>query len=289
MRRIFVVLFLGAASTVLPFRAAVAAVVLNEFAPRPAAGEGEWVELFNPGPGVERLDGWTLTDGTGRSRALSLAPPLEAGGFLVLAARPDSLRAAYGLADTVIVVRPDGWPILNDRNGSGGAPADVVVLRDAAGAVVDSFAYYESWLPPVDGHSVERVGAGLSAVDPGSWGWSRDPAGATPGRTNSLAARPGDETRGALDGPDEVDPARRPAAFDYRLPGPGTLAFWLVDPDGREVAVLRPPAEAPAAGRWVWGSDGALPPRSGLYFLCLRWRTEDHPPVRSCRPLWVMR
>lgn len=290
MRRTAVVLALSVLFGLFPFASpAAAAPVLNEFVARPAGGEGEWVELTNPGPDPCRLDGWTLADGTGKTRTIAGAPVLAPGAFLILASRPDSLRLAYDLGDTVAVIRPDGWPILNDHDGSGGAPADLIVLRDAAGAVVDSVAYFESWLPPDAGWSLERVGAVLRATDPGTWGWCQDPRGATPGRRNSLVSSAEGEPRGALEGPREVEPGRRPAVFDYRLPGPGTLALWLLDPEGREVAVLRPPAEAPAAGRWVWGSDGALPPRSGLYFLCLRWRAEDHAPVGACRSLWVTR
>ena len=45
--------------------AANAAVVINEIMPNPSAvsdANGEYVELYNSGPGVVDIDGWTITD-----------------------------------------------------------------------------------------------------------------------------------------------------------------------------------------------------------------------------------
>ncbi len=266
-----------------------AAPVLNEIVVRPASGEGEWVEVWNPGPDPVDLAGWTLADGTGHRRTLE-PERLEPGGMLLLAARPESLRAAYALPGSVRVVRPSGWPVLNDHDGSGGAPADVVVLAAPGGAAVDSVAYHESWLPPEDGRSLERVAPDRPGTEAGSWGWSVDPAGATPGRTNSLAGpSPAPDAGALLAGPAVVAPARRPALFGWRLPGPGTVTLGLVDGEGRRVALLRPAAPAPAAGRWVWGAEAPAAPRAGRYYLCLRFRGEDGRVRRSCLPVWVER
>jgi DNA/RNA endonuclease YhcR with UshA esterase domain len=49
-------------------------VVINEFVSSPAAGENEWVELYNPSGGKFSLDGWTITDGSGAVTVLT-------GGF----------------------------------------------------------------------------------------------------------------------------------------------------------------------------------------------------------------
>ena len=263
--------------------------VVNEIVPRPAAGEGEWVEIRNPGPDPANLAGWTLTDGTGRPRAIAEPAALPPGGFAVLASRPESLRAYYGLPDSILVLRPESWPILNDHDAGSGEPADRLVLAGPDGAPVDSVVYFEAWLPPDAGRSLERVDPETDGAEAGNWGWSLDPSGATPGRPNSLAARAGGGDSGALTGPNRVEPARRPAVFTYRLPGPGTLAVWLVDGEGAEVALLRRAAASPATGRWVWGSGARLPPRSGRYYLCLQWHGDRGAPFRSCRPVWVAR
>jgi hypothetical protein len=267
--------------------AASASPVINEFVARPGAEEGEWVELHNPEAAPLDLGGWTLEDGTGKRRVLAGPARVPPRGFLVLAARPESLRVHYALAGSVAVVRPGGWPVLNDRDGSGGAPADVLVLRDPAGVVVDSLAYFESWQAPEGGRSVERIAAELPTTDGGSWGWSVDPAGATPGRGNSLTRSPHPPDRGAFVVPPVADPARGDAVLEYALPGPGTLAIWLLDREGAEVAVLRAPGPAPAAGRWSWGPESPRPVRPGFYFLCLRWQGADAAVLEQCRSVWV--
>lgn len=264
----------------------LASPVFNELVIRPAAGEGEWVELLNPGTGPVSLSGWVLRDGTGKSYLLPPAAEVGPGGFLVLASRPESLRVAYALPGSIRVLRPDGWPTLNDRDASRGRPADVLVLEPPGGPVADSVAYYEAWLPPRPGRSLERVDTAVPGVVPAAWGWSEDPSGATPGRSNSLVteAAPGDP--GAVwSGPRRVEPRRRAAVYGYRFPGPGTLAVWLLEPEGRVVEALSAPHPVPAAGHWVWSATQPLPTRAGLYFLCVRWRGKTS--VRRCLPVWV--
>ena len=46
---------------------------------------------------------------------------------------------------------------------------------------------------------------------------------------------------------------------------------------------------APAVGRWVWPSAAPLPPRSGYYYLCLRWQADSQAPLLRCRPVWIRR
>lgn len=279
----------SAAVAVLPRSAAFAAPVVNEIVARPRGGEGEWIEIHNPGPAAVSIEGWTLADATNKPKKIPGPAVLAPGGFLVLASKPDSVRATFALPDTVVVLRPDGWPVLNDHDAAPGAPADVLVLADASGAVIDSVAYFEAWLPVEAGVSIERVDARGSALEAGAWGWSFDARGATPGRANSLSGSGDASRRGEIDGPSRVKPGSGPAVFDFTLPAPGTMALWLLDVEGREVAVLREPAPTPAVGRWVWGSDAPLPPRSGRYFLCMQWRAEGADPVRTCRSVWVSR
>ena len=269
--------------------AAESTLRINEFVARPAGGEGEWVELVNAGTAPVSLDGWWIADATGRQRLFPSGLTLDPGHYLVAAARPDSLRVGLALPDSIRVVRPDGWPILNDNDGSGGAPADILRIGFGEGAASDSVAYFAAWLPPEAGQSLERVDTGLPGSEAGAWGWCADARGHTAGERNSLAG--GDSGGGppALwDGPRIVDPAAETAVFTYRLPGPGVMAVWLLEPGGREVAVLREAAPAPAVGRWAWGPDTPAPPGSGHYLLCLRWQAEA-ASRRSCRSVWVRR
>ena len=258
--------------------------VLSELSPRPVAGEGEWFEIENPDSVAVPLEGWLVWDGTGRRRTLP-AHHLAPGARVAVAARPESLVLHFALPDSVAVVRPSGWPALNDRDAAAGEPADHLVLARPDGTVVDSVAYFEAWLPEERGRSLERVSPGATSTAPASWGWSLDPRGGTPGTRNTLAGD-GRGDRGALTGPERVQPRSRPAVYGWRVPGPGILGVWLVDEGGRDLAVLREPAPAPAAGEFVWGAALPVPARPGRCFLCLRWRGEAGV-VRRCRSVWV--
>jgi lamin tail-like protein len=258
-------------------------VALNEIVVRPAAGEGEWIELAASDSLDVSLNGWTIRDATGKTRRCDGVLP--AHGFLILAARPDSLRLHYGLPDSILVVHPDGWPILNDHDAGPGLPADVIVLADANGVTQDSVAYFEDWLPPESGRSIERVDTRMPAVIPGAWGWSVAPNGATPGRANSLSAIAG-AAEDLFRGPTEAAPRTRPAVFTYRLPGSGRIDIRLIDETGREVALLKEQGPSPPVGSWTWGGGSPLPERPGLYFVCLRWQAGKER-IRRCRPVWV--
>ena len=258
-------------------------VVINEIVVRPAGGEGEWIELADPDSEAVSLDGWTIRDATGRARRIEGVLPEQ--GFLVLAARPDSLRERYRLPDGVTVIHPDGWPILNDHDAGPGLPADVIVLADPNGVIQDSVGYFEDWLPPEPGQSLERVDPRMPAVIPGAWGWSVDPDRATPGRANSLGALSGN-AEDVLSGPTEAAPRAHPAVFTYRLPASGRVDIRLIDETGREVALLKEQGPSPPVGTWTWSGGSPLPEHPGLYFLCLRWQGGKER-IRRCRAVWV--
>jgi hypothetical protein len=259
-------------------------LVINEFVSRPAGEEGEWIELRNTGETPISVAGWGLRDATGTVRRLPEGVLVDPKGFLVLASRPEELLARFEI--TAPVIRPDGWGILNDRDAGSGLPADVIAIEDAAGDLVDSLAYFEAWLPPDAGRSLERGDPRLPGVDSGAWGWSVDPEGATPGRANSLVVG-GSPGTGVWSGPHRVHPLRRPSVFRFRFREAGTMAVVLVDGVGREVVILQSPVSVSPVGRWIWGAGSPLPSRPGRYFLCLRWQGGDGSPVRRCRPVWV--
>lgn len=278
------------AAGLLWFSGVQAAPVVNEFVARPAGEEGEWIEILNPGEAEVSLNGWTLRDGTGNRRTIRDAVSIPPGGLVILASRPESLAAHVPLPPGVFPVRPDGWPVLNDHDASKGAPADVIVLADPQGVTADSVAYFEAWLPPVPGRSLERSRPDASGVLASSWGWSTDVAGATPGRPNSLAlAGKAVLEEGSWQGPESVAPGRVPAVFTYRWPGPGTLVIALLDPEGRRVLLLQNARAAAAVGTWIWSAGLPLPPRPGDFYLCMRWEGETGRLLRVCRRIWVTR
>jgi len=141
-------------------------VVINEvmFDPNPPvkASLGEYVELYNRSGRAVSLENWTLTTG---SRVHEIAPPgtvMDPGGFCVVCD---------------IILPNDGT---------------LLVLRDGSGRLVHAASYGIPFGGPA---WKEEGGWSLESPDPDRvcntsdlWIWSGDPAGGSPGRTNSCNA-----------------------------------------------------------------------------------------------------
>ena len=255
-------------------------LIVNEFAPRPRAGEGEWLELYNESSLPVQTAGWTLHDGSAKVRNLPefIVPPHD---YLVVAQRPDSLLARFQNVPSARIVKLSSWPVLNDRDAAAGRPADSIVLS-LDETPVDSVSYFESWLP-LPGRSLERVSSASQGHDRSNWGWSLSIEGGTPGRRNSLV--PHHETSVVLWGPRHLALSSPSEAFDYQLPGPGTLAVWLVPKDGGPVRLLKAPAAGPARGRFAWPA-GWDPGFRGPCFVCIDWRSTTRR-LKQCRLVWL--
>jgi hypothetical protein len=271
-----------------------ALLVLNEIMIRPTQGGSEWIEIFNAGDEAAPLSLVTLEDARGRPVRLE-APetPLEAGGYRVVAASAAKLLASHPDLDSVRVLSLDGtWPILNDSDGSSGY-ADLVVLRGAGGAVLDSVVYYARWLG-APGVSLERVDAFTSSSLASNWSPSVDDSSSTPLRLNSLSLRADERDRGALLVPREpvFADAGKPPVIAWHLEEPGAIAIELFDLSGRSVRLLKPLEESATVGRVVWdGRDdtGRVVP-SGVYLVLLEGRYDGEVRPRRWRePLVVAR
>jgi uncharacterized protein (DUF2141 family) len=129
----------------------VARVVINELMPDPtlvADGAGEWVELHNWGTASVDIQGWKLFgNSTGDTARITASVVIAPGDYVVLGINGDP--AANGGVQVDFVYR-SGYS-LNNSTTTG----DVVILRDAAGATVDSVVYVS---PP--------IGASMALRDP---------------------------------------------------------------------------------------------------------------------------
>ncbi|MBL0016207.1 MAG: lamin tail domain-containing protein [Bacteroidetes bacterium] len=156
-------------------------IVFNEIYPdeTPVIGslpEGEFVELYNNGPNVVSLAGWTVTDrnDTGTLPAFNLFP----GGHVILCS--SSNVADFEVFGDAIAV--SGMPGLNNSG-------DSLELYDATGQLMD-LAYYDlGWYhdPSKEdgGWSMERVDPAYPCTNGDNWRASTDANGATPGTVNS--------------------------------------------------------------------------------------------------------
>jgi hypothetical protein len=128
-------------------------VVVNEILYHPAAGEAEWIELYNRGDDPVDLSGWQLVDAVGY--AFPSGTRLDPGGYLVV-------RDFAGRLDN---------------------SSDHVVLLDAAGNVADEVRYFDdgAWPSAADGggSSLELRDPRADNALPGAWAASDESARGT--------------------------------------------------------------------------------------------------------------
>ena len=184
-------------TAVVAARSVASPVVIHEIAFRDA-GAGEWVELWFR-EAVDDVGRFALADATAAPRAIDRGAsprPAAAGELVVVADDPSRVVARHGLPETAVLGVAGGWPTLNDSEGASGV-SDVVRIFGPDDTPADVVPYRSA--DAYRGGSLERLSPDLPSAAPGSWGESVDPAGATPGRPNSLRApEPGVTPHGPL-------------------------------------------------------------------------------------------
>lgn len=128
----------------------------------------EWVEVYNPGPGVLDVSGWYLRDEDGRTGGIAAGTVIDAGGVMVVIpvfgsgsalAAEAAFRAAWG--DVCLVSAVTGWsdgeatPNLGGLANNPGPGNEVLTLRKGNGVVVDVVAYDDSLGWPADAAAAE--------------------------------------------------------------------------------------------------------------------------------------
>jgi hypothetical protein len=183
---------------------ALAAPVINEIMFRPGTGYPEntnleFIEIHNPDTTAVDLSGWAITSGADYTFASGTTLP--AGGFIVVAANPTTLKAASASAAAATVVGP--W-----KTGATLANKGETIALSKPGSTsgtwteVDSISYANegdwavrtrdslggwSWVSAADsaGSSLEKRNPTLAKNTGQNWG-SSAAAGGTPGAANSL-------------------------------------------------------------------------------------------------------
>lgn len=137
------------------------AIVINEIMADPVSEQrdGEYIELFNRGPGDVSLAGWTLEGGV---RFSFPDVVLAEGAYLVVGAHRDYLLSAYGAI-----------PCLGNFEGRLSNDGDHVRLVDAEGNLADEVRYgFEGDWPPLArglGSSLELVHPDLDNMLSSAW------------------------------------------------------------------------------------------------------------------------
>ena len=148
-------------------------LVINEILYDWRGGDLEFVELYNASDQPFYTDELWIADSRNLPVQVSASRNVLAPGtFLVISRDSATMASTFGVPSIV----PASWPILNNTG-------DNVYLYHL-GEVIDSVQYDDSW--GGDGVSLERRTWYGPSNDRANWGSCIDPAGATPGRANSL-------------------------------------------------------------------------------------------------------
>lgn len=167
---------LGTTNTIVgatpPTNAAAGKVFINEFVPRPAVGmcagtpngqnpnSGEWIELYNAGPGNVDIGGWIISDGDWTATIPAGTVVLANGYFLV--GGGGTLCSSGALPDLNVetcncaTVSPVGQDIMNLTDGG-----EQIALFDCSGNFVDGVLWNGGQgLPDAAANAAPATGCG---------------------------------------------------------------------------------------------------------------------------------
>jgi len=142
--------------------------IMYKPAPRADLNNLEFLEVYNSNPYYQEIGGYTLA-GTKMNYTFPAGAVLPGGGFLVVAASPESIRSVYGISN-----------VCGPYSGSLAA-ADTIQLLDNQGAILLNFSYSSASPWPVaakgTGHSIILANPTYGANNPKAWAIS-DSSGA---------------------------------------------------------------------------------------------------------------
>lgn len=170
-------------------------IVLNEVMYDTDEKADEWVEVYNASERTVNLANWSLQDKK-KSTALTTEDyTLKPGEYCVLC----NSELPVEVSNYIVFSLPE-------LNNSG----DVLLLRDAAGRVIDSLVYDKSF--GGERHvSMERIRFDEKTNQSANWGNCVDVSGGTPGQLNSISPKAYDA---AIYGPLLLSPIQ-PMAEDF--------------------------------------------------------------------------
>jgi hypothetical protein len=154
--------------------------IMYKPAPRADGNNCEYVELYNSNPWFHDISGYRLT-GNNMSYTIPAGTIIPGGGFLVIAASPQSVQNVYGITN-----------VIGPYTGSL-QKADTITIIDEQGAVLLTIPYSNLYPWPVaadgTGHSIVLANPSYGEENPGAWSIS-DVVGGSPGRDEAFSPDP---------------------------------------------------------------------------------------------------
>ena len=270
-------------------------IVINEIMFAPLPGDAEYVEIVNCSNAVVDLEGWKMTVGTHEFLLAERGSSVRSGEMFVLASDSALLRRFPGAG-----ALPRGAVAYAGAGSlSLGNTGDVVVIRDAGGALMDSVAFLPSWHNPAiverTGRSLERIQPKGGSNDSRNWSTCVAPIGGTPGRQNSVyTSSRADRSRLSFS-PNPFSPdgdgVEDFVSIHYDLPLQTSLiTIKIFDVRGRLIRRLASGEPAGPSGERIWDGldDERGKARMGIYIILLEAIDERGGVVVSAKGALVL-
>ncbi len=258
-------------------------LTFNEAMYKPAAGEAEWLEIYNNSAAEMPLTGWSFNDADSTDKIPLDGAAISSGGMLVIA-EDSSILDLYYLSEPINLIVTSSWNALNNDG-------DTLYLFDLAGNLIDRLDYGSNWGGVENGVSMERI-APQSAM----WLPCADDEGGTPGRQNSVYFAPMEGNSTELTATPEVFSPDGDGFEDFceisvRLPVPyARINLRIFDTNGRLVKFLVRNDTVGWSSAYIW--DGRWEDdkmgRIGVYILHLEVISESFKSRNEARKVVVL-
>lgn len=259
------------------FPSAETKFIVNEIMSSPSGGMPEYIEFYNPGDSLIRLNYISVN-----SKRLTRGLELEPGGYFV-AATDSSVFRHYSYL--IWPLRASVIPSLSLSNDT-----DTIIVSIMNGPILDSVVYTKDWhsknFRNTAGRSLERINPLLHSNTPASWSTSADPSGGTPGLANSIYTGLTDRKNSITISPNPFSPDGDGfedfGIVSYSLPYESArFTVYIYDKNGRKVRTLKEHEPLGGTGEFVFDGrdDSGNPLRVGIYILYLE--AADHATGNS--------
>ncbi len=263
-------------------------LIINEILYRPTTS-GEWVELLNRSDHPINIVSWNIgrPDTGAYCRIVDSSMVLTPGSYALICSHAASVLDTYGPLAAPLLEPHDKLLPLRDQR-------DTVVLRDRWGFAHDMVAYERSWGGDRQ-ISLERISSEVPSNCKDNWSSSLDPRGATPGESNSIAARQTPATGILTVAPNPFSPDgdgnEERTVISVRLPTLRAQAkISIYDRFGREVDRFPHLDIAGGAADIVWdgrdNEENQLP--MGIYIVRLEAFPQDTGDIINTKTIIVL-
>ncbi|NUN09206.1 MAG: lamin tail domain-containing protein [Ignavibacteriaceae bacterium] len=249
-------------------------IAINEIMFEPAAGQSEFIELYNFGN--DTISAAHLNITVNQQQRFYLSPvnkPVTPGAFILIAQDSSIFTTFPELTGNPSVIVHENFYRLAESGA-------FIVLTDFFGNIVDSVFYHPRWYGPVSrsagNRSLEKINAVLAANDPKNWTGSTASNGGTPLGVNSIYASMTDKTAAISISPNPFSPDgdgfEDHAIISYNLGNSTNLVTIKVfDGSGREVRTILSDQYSEASGDIVFDGldDYKRPLPMGIYIIYL--------------------